>query len=195
MRSCRLLLRRRFSEDPFKDEEGRFKNRWERNFTPSYHEHPMVQNVPNFPVHVDLESLPRDERIFDFSLPPGFQEFTGPLQIWAMSDGFFSVNQVWIPGPICVFPNFVFMWHVTRPEDIQEHHIEIAKIATPRPDYIIIGTGKFGKPVMTEGVIQRIKSSGVNIEYCPTFEACGTFNLTADDGRNVCAFLLPPDVV
>lgn len=188
-------LTRRFTQDLFKDSEGRFKTRWEREYIPEFHSHSMKATLPPFPVVLDPLFKPAPERVFDFSLPEGLCSLEPPLQIWALADGFFSVNQVWVPGPICVLPNAVFQWHVDSPDEVQEHHLELAKILRPKPEYIIIGTGKRGRPVLSEGVIQKFRIIGVNVEYCATFEACGTFNLTSDDRRQVCAFIFPHDVV
>jgi NADH dehydrogenase [ubiquinone] 1 alpha subcomplex assembly factor 3 len=35
------------------------------------------------------------------------------------------------------------MWGVTDAHDIKEHTLDILKIIKPRPNYLIIGTGKY----------------------------------------------------
>jgi NADH dehydrogenase [ubiquinone] 1 alpha subcomplex assembly factor 3 len=134
------------------------------------------------------------DRAFDFDLPEEFLQLQPPLQIWAMDEGKFSVNQIWFKGSLLVFRDFLFEWNVEKAEDIREHHLELCKVAYPKLDYIIIGTGKYGKPVIPETVKNRFKAVGINVEYCATFEACGTFNLASEDMRHVCAGLIPSNV-
>mmetsp|Transcript_752 Transcript_752/g.1197 ORF Transcript_752/g.1197 Transcript_752/m.1197 type:complete len:196 (-) Transcript_752:779-1366(-) len=186
-------LRRWFSEDPFKDSEGRFKTRWDSNYRPEHYDYPKHEKLQSYPVQLDKRTTPRPERIFDFILPPDINLLDSPVQIWSIADGFFSVNQVWVPGPLVVFPEGVFQWNVKRPEDIREHHLEVMSLISPKIEYVIIGTGKIGYP-LHESIRGRYMNLGINVDWCPTFEACGTFNLAADDGRRVCAFLLNPDV-
>jgi NADH dehydrogenase [ubiquinone] 1 alpha subcomplex assembly factor 3 len=67
-----------------------------------------------------------------------------------MDEGKFSVNQVWFGGSLLIFRDFLFEWNVQRPEDIREHHLELCKLIFPKLEYIIIGTGKYGKQVIPQ---------------------------------------------
>lgn len=158
-------LRRFFSEDPFKDAEGRFRTRWdirENNTIPSITPH----EIPEY--KAKLTSKIDKKRVFDFQLPELFSSFDPPLQVWSVADGMFSINQIWVPGPILLFPNMVFQWHASRLEDIEEHHLDIVRLVQPRIEYIIIGTGKSKNIDFTEPLRQKFRMTGINLDFCPT---------------------------
>ena len=60
-----------------------------------------------------------------------------------MANGFFSVNEIWYPGSVLVFPRRVFMWGVADAHDIKPHTLDILKVIKPRVSYLVIGTGRY----------------------------------------------------
>ena len=159
-------LIRCFSEvNPFKDSDGRFKTRWNEKENPTVsilHEN----EIPAIKIKLDVKV--DKSRVFDFELPNSFKKFEPPFSIWSVSDTMFSVNQVWLPGPILIFPEAVFQWHASTIDDIEDHHLEIIKIVEPRIEYAIIGTGKQKTFNYSEGLRQRFRMIGINIDFCPT---------------------------
>ncbi|CAG9325309.1 NDUFAF3 [Blepharisma stoltei] len=185
------LVRSFSNDDMFKDSDGKWKTKWDPEKSMSYHDNPMYKELPKYKTMLDPKFKPTKENMTEYELPADMERSKEILQIWAMNEDFFSVNQVWIKGPICVFPEAVFQWHVDKPKNLQEHHFEIAKFIRPKIEYIVVGTGKIGKNPINNYIKNRFRAHGINIDYCATFEACGTFNLCADDRRRVCAFLFP----
>jgi NADH dehydrogenase [ubiquinone] 1 alpha subcomplex assembly factor 3 len=106
--------------------------------------------------------------VFDFDLPKDFSSIEPPMQIWAMGEGMFSVNNIWIPGPIIIFPTAVFMWNAPRLEDLEDHHLDILKLIQPRLDYAVLGTGRGKVLNFAEGVRKRFRGIGINLDLCPT---------------------------
>ena len=161
-----LKLSRFFSEEnPFKDSEGRFRMRWDVKENPNL----PIQHPNEIPTYVpNLAEKPDKKRIFDFDLPKEFRTFEPPLQIWSIADGMFSVNQIWIPGPILIYPEAVFQWHASRLEDIEDQHMDIIKLIQPRVEYCVIGTGKSKKIDFADALRQRFRMLGINVDFCPT---------------------------
>lgn len=194
LRSSQRILKRYLAQeqDPFKDSEGRFKTKWEPNYSPPHHKNPMNSKLPAYPCKIEGKK-PTKEQIFEYQLPHDVYQTDDRelLNIWSVNEDYFSVNQRWIKGPICIFPEAVFQWHVDKPENIQDHHLEIVKHVRPKVEYIIIGTGKLGKDILNEQIRFNFGLLGISVDYCPTFEACGSFNLCVDDRRRVAAFLFP----
>jgi NADH dehydrogenase [ubiquinone] 1 alpha subcomplex assembly factor 3 len=167
-RFCKGLILRRFSknsEDPFLDSEGRFKTRW------NIKENPTIQiidekDIPRYKYKIDFKV--DKKRIFDFELPKEFHSIESPLQIWSVSDTMFSINQVWVPGPILIFPEAVFKWHATRACDIQDHHLDILRSIRPKIEYALIGTGKQQSIDFSDSLRHKMQMIGINVDICPT---------------------------
>ena len=54
-----------------------------------------------------------------------------------MNNGFFSVNGMWIPGSVLLFPYRAFMWGVVDAHDIKEHTLDFLKVVKPKPSTFI----------------------------------------------------------
>lgn len=162
----RLFKLARFftEENPFKDSTGRFIDRWSTKQNPSV-SIPLQNEIPMY--RVPFHKVDK-KRIFDFDLPKEFQAAGTPLSIWSLTDSMFSVNQIWIQGPILIFPEAVFQWHASRVEDIEDHHLDIIKVIEPRIEYAIIGTGKATSFNSSESLRQRFRMIGINVDFCPT---------------------------
>ena len=55
------------------------------------------------------------------------------LQVHGLANGFFSVNDVWYPGSIILFPRQVFLWDVQTAADIRAHSFDIIEFIKPTP--------------------------------------------------------------
>ncbi|KRX07155.1 NADH dehydrogenase [ubiquinone] 1 alpha subcomplex assembly factor 3 [Pseudocohnilembus persalinus] len=115
------------------------------------------------------------------------------VQVFGLGNGYFSVNDIWYPGSICVFPRQIFLWDINQATEIKPHSLDILDVIKPTPNYIIIGTGK-EKYDLNEDVYKRFTDRKIRVDVLPTFEACSTFNVCAEDGMNVCAFILPANL-
>mmetsp|Transcript_80699 Transcript_80699/g.94120 ORF Transcript_80699/g.94120 Transcript_80699/m.94120 type:complete len:249 (+) Transcript_80699:14-760(+) len=115
------------------------------------------------------------------------------IQVFGLGNGYFSVNGVWYPGSILVFPRQIFLWDVPTAVDIRPHSLDIIDYIKPQPNYVIIGTGKEKVPLVTS-IYERFSKKGIKVDVLPTFEACSTFNVCNEDMMNVCAFLIPANL-
>ncbi|KAJ3368502.1 hypothetical protein GGF31_006322 [Allomyces arbusculus] len=68
--------------------------------------------------------------------------------------------------------------------------LEILKVMRDRPEIILFGTGKtmLALPPPLQSLLKEL---GISYEVQNTRNACSTFNVLADEGRNVAACLLP----
>ncbi|EAR82134.2 Hypothetical protein TTHERM_01298570 (macronuclear) [Tetrahymena thermophila SB210] len=114
-------------------------------------------------------------------------------QVYGLGNGYFSVNQVWYPGSVMIFPQQIFLWDVQTASDIRAHSLDFLEVVKPAPSYIIIGTGK-EKFFLEESIYDRFTKQKIRVDILPTFEACSTFNVCAEDGMNVCALLIPANL-
>jgi len=84
---------------------------------------------------------------------PALEAIPENIQITAIPNGGFFVNQQWIPGSVMVFTKRCFVWKVAQARDIKPHTLELIKFLKPKPgiiyglitckiEYLIIGTGK-----------------------------------------------------
>lgn len=54
----------------------------------------------------------------------------------------------------------------------------------------MIGTGMNGYAI-EPSYLQELRSLGIKVDICPTFEAISTHNFCVESGINICTFLLP----
>jgi NADH dehydrogenase [ubiquinone] 1 alpha subcomplex assembly factor 3 len=98
--------------------------------------------------------------------------------VFGLKNGFFSINGLWMPGSVLLFPNRAFMWGVIDAHDIKTHTLDILKIIKPRPsnyyyillthvDYFIIGTGKYMVD-FDESFFQYFREHKMLVEAMPT---------------------------
>ncbi|EPS92896.1 hypothetical protein FOMPIDRAFT_47037 [Fomitopsis schrenkii] len=97
-----------------------------------------------------------------------------------------------LPGASIFLDGKVFLWEVpeTRWEGWDKKHFEIFDVVVPKPELLIIGTGRrvaFVPPKLR----QYLTSLGIQTDVMDTWNACSTYNLLAEEGRQVAAALLP----
>lgn len=55
------------------------------------------------------------------------------VQVYALNNGMFSINGLWVPGSVLLFPNRFFMWGVVDAHDIKAHTLDLVKVIKPKP--------------------------------------------------------------
>ncbi|OCH88326.1 DUF498-domain-containing protein [Obba rivulosa] len=97
-----------------------------------------------------------------------------------------------LPGACIFLEGKVFLWDV--PEQLWEgwgtEHFEIFEVTVPKPEILLLGTGKKVKMVPPP-LRQYLSRNGINIEVMDTWNASSTYNLLLEEGRRVAAALLP----
>ena len=48
----------------------------------------------------------------------------------------FSINGLWVPGSVLLFPKRFFMWGVIDANEIKPHTLDILKVIKPKPSKI-----------------------------------------------------------
>lgn len=146
----------------------KFADRWGTQPVQPEFTLPPIPELPKHPVSLPPNFRAVKDRIFDLDLPIPFRPTNTSLQIWAIGDGMFSVNGVWLPGSLMVFKDAVFQWNVQHPGHIQDYHFDILRFLRPKLEYIIIGTGKKGQNVLSQMTLKRYQSIGLAIDTCGT---------------------------
>ncbi|KAL8291905.1 hypothetical protein RQP46_002163 [Phenoliferia psychrophenolica] len=109
--------------------------------------------------------------------------------------GFTLVDGLVVPSPVIFLNGVVFLWDVAPPgetdwDGFTEEKWKLLEVVTPRPDILLVGTGKrglFPPPKFKK----YINSLGIQIDVLDTRNACSTYNLLAEEGRRVAAALYP----
>lgn len=154
--------------------------------------------LERFPAYFDARQKLSKDRILDYDLPQEVKVMGNLVYINATLPGRFEINGNWVAGPVCLFPNLVLSWNIKSSADVVPHHFDIVRFIKPLHNYIIIGTGRTGKRLLSDSYQQLYASLGIHIEYAPTvvyrqFEACGSFNMAIEDSQKVVGFILPED--
>lgn len=93
----------------------------------------------------------------------------------------------------CIFlDGKVFLWDVPEKqwEGWDKKHFEIFEMVVPKPEILLLGTGKtvsFVPPALR----QYLNQTGIQVDVMSTWNACSTYNLLTEEGRRVAAALLP----
>ena len=64
---------------------------------------------------------------------------------------------------------------------------EVADILNAKPEYLVIGSGSFGRMKLSKQLKQYLTDCGIQVIVEPSGTAIGTFNRMYADGKNVCA--------
>ncbi|KAF9166831.1 hypothetical protein BGX20_000092 [Mortierella sp. AD010] len=79
-------------------------------------------------------------------------------------------------------------------EDMDENTarevFKIFELMSPRPEILIVGTGKVFAP-LSPAVRSVVRSLGLQVDMMSTANAAATYNMLAEEGREVAAALLP----
>ncbi|EMD40580.1 hypothetical protein CERSUDRAFT_111176 [Gelatoporia subvermispora B] len=93
----------------------------------------------------------------------------------------------------CIFlEGKVFLWDVPQQfwEGWGKEHFEIFEATVPKPELLLLGTGKKVK-MIPPALRLYLSRNGINVEVMDTWNACSTYNLLLEEGRRVAAALLP----
>jgi uncharacterized protein len=105
------------------------------------------------------------------------------------SDGF-QVFGKRCGGPIAVLPDLATQWRgVAAPSDITYESLTLFILAKPKLDILIIGTGKRTEMV-SPALRAQMRAHGIVLECMASDKALATFNILAEESRNVGAALL-----
>ena len=85
------------------------------------------------------------------------------------------------------------MWGVTDAHEIKPHTLDIFKVIKPKPNYLIIGTGKYNVEFPPE-FYQFFEEYKIKVEVMPTLEAAMHFNYSNEDEQNIAAALIPQNL-
>ena len=53
--------------------------------------------------------------------------------------GFRLANEIFVQGPIAIFPKHIFHWNVAKTEEITEESLSLFHLIEPKLDVLIIG--------------------------------------------------------
>ncbi|CAG8576336.1 6839_t:CDS:2 [Paraglomus brasilianum] len=109
-------------------------------------------------------------------------------------DGFLLSTGVRLFGPVILLNGDVFLWDVPQNSKLSDEwnvdFMKIFDVIVPKPELLIIGTGKSIVPIAPK-IRQYIHKLGMQIEILDTKNASSTFNVLTEEGRRVAAALLP----
>ncbi|KAF9382093.1 hypothetical protein CPB97_007346 [Podila verticillata] len=132
--------------------------------------------------------------------------------------GFVTTEAINLQGPVLCIGGQVFLWDIfqkdgavdrarkaasssgtpvsTRPifesmdEATAKEIFKIFQLMNPRPEILIVGTGKVFGP-LSPAVRSVIRGYGLQVDMMSTANAAATYNMLAEEGREVAAALLP----
>ncbi|KDR84270.1 hypothetical protein GALMADRAFT_236977 [Galerina marginata CBS 339.88] len=124
------------------------------------------------------------------------------VQVSSISDvGIQLADGLVIPGACVFLEGKVFLWDVPginakakvkeeRWPDWVEDNFQLLDMVTPRPEILLLGTGKtlVQPPPFLRPYLSKL---GIQLDVMDTRNACSTYNILSEEGRRVAAALLP----
>ncbi|GJJ70142.1 NADH dehydrogenase [ubiquinone] 1 alpha subcomplex assembly factor 3 [Entomortierella parvispora] len=134
--------------------------------------------------------------------------------------GFVTTEAITLQGPVLCIGGQVFLWDIfqkggavdrslsatttattgtgttarsifeTMDEPTAREIFKIFELMNPRPEILVVGTGKAFAP-LSPAVRSVIRSLGLQVDMMSTANAAATYNMLAEEGREVAAALLP----
>ena len=109
----------------------------------------------------------------------------------AYGEGYVAVNGVRYETSLIVMPDGIAQdWKVQNLEALVQANIEA--LAALKPELVLLGTGdvlRFPDPRL----LVTLTHAGIGAEVMDTRAACRTYNILAEEGRNVAAALIIPE--
>ncbi|KAI9311994.1 NADH dehydrogenase 1 alpha subcomplex assembly factor 3 [Dichotomocladium elegans] len=106
-------------------------------------------------------------------------------------DGFVLSNNVQVNQPLVLLNGSAFLWKPTRfQSDMNLDAFEIFRLASPKPELVMFGTGKQFSP-LPSAIREYFFKLGIQVDQMDTKRAAATYNVLAEEGRRVAAVLLP----
>jgi uncharacterized protein len=108
----------------------------------------------------------------------------------AYGNGYVAVNGVRYESSLIVMPDkIVEDWVVSSVEFLSQVNMET--IASLNPELILLGTGDSLR-FPDAALLARLIATGIGTEVMDSKAACRTYNILAEEGRNVAAALIMP---
>jgi uncharacterized protein len=108
----------------------------------------------------------------------------------AYGKGYVAVNGVRYESSLVVLPDRVIdHWDVASVEALTQD--SVGELADLKPELILLGTGDSLRFPNSE-LLAVLLSAGIGTEVMDTHAACRTYNILAQEGRNVAAALVIP---
>lgn len=104
-------------------------------------------------------------------------------------DDGFEVSGQRYPGPIALFPKYVFRWHVGAFQQLTPDAFELFLHSKPATEILFIGSGSRTE-LLHPSIRSHLKQAGIVVEVMASDKALATFNILNEEGRNVAAALL-----
>ncbi|OAQ24945.1 DUF498-domain-containing protein [Linnemannia elongata AG-77] len=118
--------------------------------------------------------------------------------------GFVTTEAITLQGPVLCIGGQVFLWDIFKEggaqparsifevmdEDTAKEIFKVFELMNPRPEILIVGTGKAFAP-LSPAVRAVVRSLGLQVDMMSTANAAATYNMLAEEGREVAAALLP----
>ncbi len=113
----------------------------------------------------------------------------GRFPIDAYGNGGFRFGGMSHRGSILVLPSGIKAWDAVAPADITLSSLEPVLAEAERIELLLVGVGR-DLVRLPEGVIARLRQSGLRIETMQTGAAARTLNVLLGEDRRVAAALL-----
>ena len=108
----------------------------------------------------------------------------------AYGKGYVAVNGVRYESSLVVLPDkLVDHWDVASVDTLTQD--SIAQLAELKPELVLLGTGE-SLHFPNSKLLTVLLSAGIGTEIMDTYAACRTYNILAQEGRNVAAALVIP---
>ena len=123
------------------------------------------------------------------------QEDYDRLLVMSYSDmGFRLTNNLFLMGPIVLFPKQLYSWNVGDASRVTPASTSLFYLLVPKVDLVVFGFGDPGNSIPLETRI-FLQNKGINSECLPTKDAVATYNDLVDEGRRVAGAFIPPTKV
>ncbi|KAH9961409.1 DUF498-domain-containing protein [Russula compacta] len=120
-------------------------------------------------------------------------EVPPPVQVKSITTAGVLLQDGRLLPSACIFlDGEVLLWDVptTLWKGWDERKFEIFDVVVPKPEILLIGTGKSVNPLPAV-LRQYLNKLGVQVDVMDSWNACTTYNLLSEEGRRVAAALLP----
>jgi uncharacterized protein len=108
----------------------------------------------------------------------------------AYGKGYVAVNGVRYESSLVVLPDrLIDRWDVGSVDTLTQD--DVGELAELKPELVLLGTGESLHFPSSE-LLTVLLSAGIGTEVMDTYAACRTYNILAQEGRNVAAALVIP---
>jgi len=120
-------------------------------------------------------------------------EIPPPVQVKSITNAGVLLQDGRLLPSACIFlEGEVLLWDVppTLWKGWDESRFEVFDVVVPKPEILLIGTGKSVNPLPAT-LRQHLNKIGIQVDVMDSWNACTTYNLLSEEGRRVAAALLP----